>query len=387
MEEKEIFEKLLNDFSLIHIPKEEKTFMGICQYPGSRFEEVCSRILAFYFNPNEEHGLRDLWFRALNQCKCMKQEGEYSKPQKIDFVLEEHTYSVEGYENKRIDIVIEADNTVYAIENKIGAQLYNDLSIYSKHIEEKYKSYPKKEKIILTAHLLNSNEIEKAKKNGFKEISYKTLFEQVNDILGDYIADSNVKHLTFMIDFMKTLNDKMNFMENKERAEFFSKHKDSVDKLIEQHKKWREEVFRLQSERISHLHAELNNTINDDGKKWWIWSGFSVGVSFNDNTDKKIGIEAWFEEAEGNACAKFKIYITTWGNKQQSDTSWNFYKEEVMNEFKEGFVWKNNNNERVYWCIFDKKVEPDMDIIENLIKCYKFLTALAKKKIEEKQNN
>lgn len=128
------YQKLLEDFSKVHIPKEEKTFMGICQYPGSRFEEICSRILAFYFKPREEHGFRDLWFRALNQC--VEQEGEYCKSEDIKIILEEHTYCVEECYNKKIDIIIEADNTVYVIENKIGAPLYNDLSVYSKHIEK-----------------------------------------------------------------------------------------------------------------------------------------------------------------------------------------------------------------------------------------------------------
>ena len=67
-EELAIYEKLLIDFLKIHIPKSEKTYMGICQYPGSRFEEICSRILAYFFNNREEHSLRDLWFRALNSC-------------------------------------------------------------------------------------------------------------------------------------------------------------------------------------------------------------------------------------------------------------------------------------------------------------------------------
>ena len=81
----ENFKTLLEDFSKVHIPKIEKTFMGICQYPRSRFEEICSRILAFYFNPNEEHGFRDLWFRALNQC--IKKDGEYCKPKNISFIV------------------------------------------------------------------------------------------------------------------------------------------------------------------------------------------------------------------------------------------------------------------------------------------------------------
>ena len=73
---------------------------------------------------------------------------------------------------KKIDIIIEADNTVYAIENKIGAQLYNDLSVYSKHLEKKYaKNNPNKIKIVLTAHSLSPDDKQKASKCGFEEIS------------------------------------------------------------------------------------------------------------------------------------------------------------------------------------------------------------------------
>ena len=125
------YKSLLADFLKIHIPKSEKTYMGICQYPGSRFEEICSRVLAYFFNPKEEHGLRDLWFRALNLC--IKQEGECCPPRNI--LLEERTYNVEGNENKRIDIIIETYSTVYVIENKIGASLYNNLDVYSKHVK------------------------------------------------------------------------------------------------------------------------------------------------------------------------------------------------------------------------------------------------------------
>ena len=53
----------------------------------------------------------------------------------------------------------------------------------------------------------------------------------MNAILGEYIVDSNVQQLTFMIDFMKTLNNKMNFTENTERAAFFYIPQKDVDKF------------------------------------------------------------------------------------------------------------------------------------------------------------
>ena len=378
--EVENFKKILEDFSKVHIPKKEKTFMGICQYPGSRFEEICSRILAFYFNPNEEHGFRDLWFRALNQC--IKKDGEYCKPKNISLILEEYTYCAEDSENKRIDIIIEADDTVYAIENKIGASLYNNLSAYSEHIEKKYvNNYPNKKKIVLTAHSLSQFDKQKAVECGFDEISYKSLFEQVNAIWGEYIADSNVQQLTFMIDFMKTLNNKMNFMENKERAAFFYKHQKDVDNLIYQYEEWKKEILSSQSENISELHNRIKEETGDNS--WWIWSGWDLGISFNNGTDKRIGIESSFKENENGVCAEFRIFITTWkvGNASALQC-WLPYKDAVMNKYEGRYLdeSKENKDNRVYLRVAEIDGNKTDDIIKELFECYTFLKGLADSK-------
>ncbi len=378
----ENFKKLLEDFSKVHIPKREKTFMGICQYPASRFEEICSRVLAFYFNPNEEHGLRDLWFRALNQC--IKQDGEYCKPKNVNLLLEEPTCCVEGNENKKIDIIIEADNTVYAIENKIGAPLYNDLNVYSEHIERKYvENYPNKKKIVLTAHSLSPLDKQKVGDCGYEEISYKTLFEQVNAILGDYIADSNVKQLTFMIDFMKTINNKMNFMGNTELANFFFEHREEVDNLIYHYNEWKNDIAKQKSDAISVLYNEMKEKTKDN---WEIYQGWDLRISFNDGTDKNIGIEANFEEDNKNACAKFKIFITTWGNHNESLKRWKPYKNAIMEKYSDCYLDEGETeggNGRVYLHIAEIDGSNYDEIIEKLSECYTLLKSLADKVTKE----
>lgn len=58
-------EKFLKDAEHIYnrIPKKEKTFMEVSGYP--HYENVCSNILSFYFNPNEEHRLNDIVLKSL----------------------------------------------------------------------------------------------------------------------------------------------------------------------------------------------------------------------------------------------------------------------------------------------------------------------------------
>ena len=370
------FKTLLSDFSSIYIPREEKTFMDICQYPRSRFEEICSRILAFYLNPNEEHSFRDLWFRALN--KCIKQKGEYSKPTDINLILEKQTSLVEGCEKKRIDIFIETGNTVYVIENKIGAPLYNNLDVYSEHIKKEYQG-KNQINIVLTAHNLCVTEKEKIKNSGFSEISYQELFEQVNTLLGDYITNANVKHLTFMVDFMKTINNKMKFMENKELSKFLSRNRKDIDTLIEHYNKWRYDILLCQQNAIGDLFSKIKKETEDDN--WWIYQGWDLGICFNDGTNKKIGIESSFKEDEnGNPLAKLCIYITTWGNHQQSIESWSLYENAIMNneEFKNCFLDKGNNDGRVYLHVAQIDGENTDKIIDKLDKCYKLIKELSK---------
>lgn len=374
------FKDILKDFSKIHIPKKEKCFMDICQYPGSRYEEICSRILVFYFNPNEEHCFRDLWFRALN--KCVKQEvvGEYSKPNDIKLFLEERTSQVEGYENKRIDILIETGNTIYCIENKIGAQLYNNLEVYSEHIKNKYPN-KKHLKIVLTAHNLNVAEKRMVRDYGFEEISYKTLFEEVNLLLGDYVANGDVRHLTFMVDFMKTLNNKMNFMENTELSDFFFSNQSSIDKLLSHYNDWKNHNLQCQIDSIAYLCDIIKESTKDNN--WWVYQGWDLGICFNDGTDKKIGIEssyAYDEYGDKSPLAHFRIYITTWGGKQQSLISWNYYKDSIMGnkEFRECFLDEcSGDNERVYLHVANIEGCKTEDIICKLSKCYNFLKELA----------
>lgn len=378
MEEAEVFKKLLEDFSKIHIPKEEKTFMGICKYPWSRFEEICSRVLAFYFNPNEEHGFRDLWFRALNQC--LKHKDEFCRFHEVRMRLEEPTFCVDAKElqKKRIDILIKTDNSIYIIENKIHAPLYNQLSTYSEHIETKYPN-SKHIKIVLTAHPLKPNEKAIANNCGFEIISYKTLFKKVNAMVGDYYADSNVKQLTFMIDFMKTINNEMNYMDNKEVANFFFEHRQDVEDLINQYNKWKEGI----NKRISSEIDELKSIImGKTGVPWEKYDSLKIlEFWFKEDDKNKIGIVSEFKEENKNPLAKFKIYITTWGNPKESLKSWQTYEKAIMKKYNgcrldEG----KGNNGRVYLHFPEIDGSNTDEIINKLADCYFFLKDLVDKK-------
>jgi len=54
--------KLLLDFRALPEAKRNRTFMEVSGYP--HYENVCTNILRFYFDPDGDHGLGDLLISA-----------------------------------------------------------------------------------------------------------------------------------------------------------------------------------------------------------------------------------------------------------------------------------------------------------------------------------
>ena len=86
------------------IPKQEKTFMEISGYPY--YENSYSNILAFYFNPKEEHGLNDIMLKSL--LEIVKEKNNKLKTNvnlSNTSVFREYTTEL----GNRIDLVLQND--------------------------------------------------------------------------------------------------------------------------------------------------------------------------------------------------------------------------------------------------------------------------------------
>ncbi len=99
--------------------------MEIAGYP--HFENVCSNILSFYLQPSNEHGFGTLFLDVL--ATLIDTEIEIDG-QAVDIRREELTDN-----QNRIDLVIESDNYIVGIENKIYADPYNPFWDYSEYLE------------------------------------------------------------------------------------------------------------------------------------------------------------------------------------------------------------------------------------------------------------
>lgn len=302
--------------------------MEICKYPYSRFEEVCSRILQFYFNPKADHGFGNLWLASL--LGLVKE----SRLSDMDNVIVQTEENAEG---KRIDITIVSDKFVIGIENKTTADLYNPLDKYKSHIQKTYKGKDCKLLVLSVKPITEISARKKLSENDFVAITYRGLFDAVRAKLGSYLADCNHNYLTFMLDFMKTIDNMdspLTCMEN----EFFFQHQETLDELMNRYNNYKERILSTQIGQISILQERISVAT---GRNWWVYKGWDLGIDFNEN-GHRIGIESNYQVDKDNPCALFHICITTWNRKD-----WFPYEEQVLQQFPDyvrPIVYKGNRS-------------------------------------------
>ena len=150
----------MNELELLkNLPAiEEREWSFLETIGASRKETIMANLLAYYFDPGKEHGLDDTFIKALLQTvpfylskkkkiKIDNNEKERDKHQEKLIQLKKFTNENYSFnwaniivedstdKNKRIDIVIETEDLVIAIEFKINHNLNNPLENYFNHIE------------------------------------------------------------------------------------------------------------------------------------------------------------------------------------------------------------------------------------------------------------
>ncbi len=263
-------QKLIDNFNSLKIKERSGlTFLEIAKCP--HLENVWSNILAFYLNPNCEHNLFDLVLKslfesanikiAINNFKDIRVRTEYST----------------GLSN-RIDIVVISDTFILGIENKVGAELYNDLEDYSNTIESLAKplSLPTY-KIVLSKNRNNTS-------NGFINIVYSELIKNIKKNIGDFTTYSETKYLIFLIDFLKNIENNINsqsMADNLEVINFFHNNIDKVNKLLEYHRKFTADLVKkldaihyfVNKEEILTVLSSTGKTTQFGGPGRFIWQG------------------------------------------------------------------------------------------------------------------
>lgn len=193
--------KIETEFIKLRNEKSEETLFSIIGGKSTN-EKTATRILSFFFDTNREHGMKDLFIRSFLEAAGEEYNSSYPKYEAIS--------EFQTNNGKYIDILLVGKNCNIVIENKIYADLYNDLDEYYKTA----KKYEKRKEVkgYVLSPFNTKDKIDKKKGNGknFKSVTYTDFLEKLELNCKKYdIPNSKYKILyDDFIDNMRFLVDK-----------------------------------------------------------------------------------------------------------------------------------------------------------------------------------
>jgi len=222
------FDDLLDEFRKLPPPPDRQpTFMEIAGC--ARKENACSNILAFFFDPAKPHGLGTLFLDALAQVGGIQDQETIAGGVSVE--REEHTDA-----GNRIDLLIQSGSHAILIENKIWASIDNPFDDYAVHLDSLPQAH--KHKFLLTPKS-HSEDVG----HGFKNITHEQLAKEVRGLLGSYVADADTRYLTFMLDFLNTL-DNLNrgTVMGQDFPDFLALHRNDIQNFLREINRFKDEL-------------------------------------------------------------------------------------------------------------------------------------------------
>jgi hypothetical protein len=225
------------------------TFLEICGFPSH--ENVVSNILRFFFDPGEAHGFVDLFLRAfLSSGGC-------------DIEDEERLSNIKVYrevptpESKRLDLLIEGDDHIIAIENKLHGKTDNPFEIYSNYIKKRGKG---KKKLLYYLSLYPTL----LELYDFEQIHYKDFIKILRPRLKKV---KNTKYKSFALDFLDALdNPGKETRMDKDVLKLFDDEYDKIASLLKEVNKFKDELRKKV--------ADLKNEVDYSGLESSVKQGF-----------------------------------------------------------------------------------------------------------------
>ncbi len=238
--------------------------MEIAGYP--HFENVCSNILSFYLQPINEHGFGTLFLDVL---ATFIDEEILIAGQSVEVRREELT----GRGN-RIDLVIESENYVFGIENKIYAPENNPFWDYSEHLDS-LSNGRQVCKVLLSLHSVQPS----PGLDGFKPIYYEDFFQKVVTNIGSYFLTAHEPHRTFLRDFIQTMQNlqKITTMD-RQRLEYFRDNHQNIAALLNEVEELRKDM-RTKTQQLKEIVAVKDISTYDTVSGLWKSSRNLIDVS------------------------------------------------------------------------------------------------------------
>lgn len=282
-------------------PKVRKNYFEIAGFP--RWELVSSNLLAFYFDPEEEHGFKDLFLQSLFDAIEKKLA---SNKGKADRSFQRELYSYYGdicvirefrtSEIKRIDLVIEKQgetgnkensNSEWAIliENKFENapldRIHNDLGHY-------WESVKAENKLGVVLSLYDIQDKSNLEGPGWKyeHLTHQELADAVLANLHLYIKESDSLHLLILREYLNNLASLSKWgaqimPEMEKTLPLYQQHLENIKDL----KKWEVNIHNFVAGHLldamaQHGFVPADQTVTSWSKHFYPIKDFSADKSF-----------------------------------------------------------------------------------------------------------
>ena len=303
------FKSLISSFDLIPRPTPNPlTFLEISGIP--HYENVNSNILSFLIDTEQKHGFGDLFIKSLLRSYNIESNRDEIHIQDQELKTKNVDREVKTDSNKRIDILIETEDFAIAIENKIGANLYNDLEDYSKHMDIYHSDSKNIIKIVLS---INREPVELLTHN-FVNITHKQLFKIIKMQIADKLPLRNRRYLNYLMDFIETMENqtKPNPI-NSNMLKFFIQNEETLQEIVDEKNRIKEQIYY----KIKRIKNSIS-TSNLSNVNQWVWEKYNLVHDFTFENGIEVTVDCYFE-FDG-------IWINLWVRKGDENASGEFLK-------------------------------------------------------------
>jgi hypothetical protein len=214
-------QNLINRFKDFPVIEHKPSFLEIAGFPSR--ETVWRNIFAFFFNPKECHGFKDLFLRSFFDA--------LGKPEQNTGDFDSMTVRTECQTDKGnyLDLLIQCHEFAIGIEMKVKAGLYNDLADYGKLV--KAKSPFDEHKVVLSKVSCQTY-------GGFVNLRYDELVPAIKQQLGNYVLSADPKYLSFLLDFLAHVTNYIGgytMTIDPKQLQFMQQNHETVKRLISTH--------------------------------------------------------------------------------------------------------------------------------------------------------
>ena len=178
-------------------PSEEITIFDFDN--SGHYENRITNFLSFYFKDSNEHGMSTLFIEAFLSCLDINLVNN-----KVINCYREMTTKNQN----RIDLILEGDDWLIIIENKINHTLDNPLNDYKEFIESKFKNKKKKIYVILSLEEYSDKE--------WQCVTYPNFIGKIGELSSKYDLNINSKWYVYLHDFITNIR-KLSYYRNQSK--------------------------------------------------------------------------------------------------------------------------------------------------------------------------